>query len=386
MQDEHLTLLPCDKYFLDGATPVILPNSSFNLWINDSSVFFENLFSTEVFNRQNGINQLQNLTPRIERAMKDRVYFELPVCRHSRLLHATQVACLLYAITKKAGFNQNARKFFSAIGAYHDAATPAGGDAVMRINREKLSEEINFSRVLKTNGLESDLKALGFDLEFAQACVDGKGNWGHMLDIVDKISYVSLDVYYLCSNVPKSIRVILRKNPLIIDVWQDINIGKQGIYFSNPERLYAFLFLRALLHHEFYYHPDCRKMEHIIFKEIKRLYDKSIINDEELVTHDDAWLMKKVYEHAPGIKPEMTPDVVGWGKFASEQLCDEFIAKTNKQVIIKEFIKQFKTGLDWKVCHNGELAALQDVITKRSAEHLRQLSRCTSGWFVYYYK
>ena len=165
----------------------------------------------------------------------------------------------------------------------HDIATPAGGDSIKRIDPKELDEENNFYYILKRHGLiEKWKKHYGFDIKKACSWIKNKGIIGRLLDILDTISYVSLDCYYLGDIHNGTVRQYCLENPLFIDVWQDIQFtsDKKRFGFKSPNRLFTFLLARAYEHQELLLNPEARRLDFYLTKLTKPLYKKGIITKE----------------------------------------------------------------------------------------------------------
>ena len=367
-----------------------LPFSSFDFWINEESKgLFSEIKNNEAFCRLGLISQLGYLVPPLDE--KDKHYtnisYIVPIFPHTRWIHSLLTGVLTEIILAKNQFSFFERAPVVLAAALHDIATTAGGDSVMRISPE-LREEENFSEVIKRNGWSQVLKSkYGFDLKAAADWVKGKGLYGQLLDVVDKISYTALDCFYLGDQKNGAVRQFCLKNPLIMDVWQDIRINDREVYFSDTERLYNFLLLRGFEHKELLYDPRCRTLDFFLTLKVGTLYRQGIITKEDLLNSDNYWLEKVLEIHFPNnFKAYISPDDYGWKKFKTQAEQEKFIKSVGDNFDHAEYIKGFNTGLDWKVKDRGKLLSLREVIGKEKAEKLEQINQVIKGYCVYYKK
>ena len=77
-----------------------------------------------------------------------------------------------------------------------------------------------------------------------------------------------------------------------MDLWEDIVVEKEMVYFSNPKRLYKFLVLRMLEWLELLRNPASRPLDILIYKEAAKAYQKGLLNKENLLTMKDSDLFR----------------------------------------------------------------------------------------------
>jgi hypothetical protein len=102
--------------------------------------------------------------------------------------------------------------------------------------------------------------------------IQGEGVMGALLDVADKVSYVSLDVSFIVpphdtrgeewrSDSFLEIVGLTTGRPSICAVWDDVQVTGKQIYFTNPYKLGDFLILRAMLFRDLYHSPYTRFFE-----------------------------------------------------------------------------------------------------------------------------
>lgn len=370
-----------------GFERMVFPFSSTDFFVDiDEKGIYRELCVNEAFNRLGGISQLGYLVPPKPDSWGNDVsiVYTTPQFHHTRWAHSLLVAVLTDLILGRNGFSLKERiPVFLASGC-HDIATPAGGDSVKRADPVGLDEEANFSWQIRHYGLDKAWKKFGFDLAFAQKIVDNEGLFGFLLDVTDKIAYTALDCYFLGMVRPGGVRDFCLSHPLVMDVWQDIRFSsdKKSFVFSDPDRLFDFLYLRALEFKEFLYNPYSRALDLYLKDLVQPLYEKGILTKEDLLTHDDMWLERFLDMHYPGkIQCYIEPEKLGCRKFYSKEDQEKFAGTLGDRLNRLETISGFSSGLDWKVFGSR---SLREVISKDKTDSLEEVIASTRGYYVYY--
>lgn len=383
-----------------GLERMILPFSSNDFYVNldyrkEKSALVE-LWNTPAFHRLGRISQLGYLVPPRTYSPNEnkKVYYFFPQFPHNRLMHSWLTAILADVILARCGFSRKDRSSFVLAAGCHDIATPAGGDSVMRIDPQNLSEETNFSYLLKREGLDKKWKdEFEFNLEEAQDWIKGKGVMGKLLTMIDKLTYEALDCYWVGSIRPGKIRNFIKRNPLVMDSWETIRVtpDRSHFYFSDFHKLHKLLMLRAFEFQELLLDPYCRALDHTLYKEIEGLYQKRMITKDDLLTLDDSWLNIILQEHSERRKRPMsffaTPDDYLWIKFGNLEESERFRVELGDRFSHSEYIHPFSTGLDWKTINEkGEIVLARKVISSSRVRYIEKIAKSFVGWYVYYYK
>lgn len=402
----EVVIIPRDRYlsvsYEDGSVigfeQIPFPFSSTDFYANlyddlDIDGVFAELGRTNAFFRLGGIVQLGHLIPPIpeEFGQERDITYIFPQFPHTRWIHSLLVAILADIILARNGFSEKERAGFILTAACHDIATPAGGDSIKRMDPKNLDEEDNFSWTMEHYGLSSAwAEKFGFDLSIAQRWVKGEGIFGKLLDAIDKICYTALDCYCLGSIKPGNIRKLCQQNPLIIDVWQDLVFlpDKSSFAFSDPERLFLFLLLRAYEHKELLFDPYARTFDFFFEKLVRPLYEKGLITKEDLLTQNDDWLRNILEQYYPRqidwflVEPAELP----WRKFKTKKAQQRFCAKMGDRIDHVDNIVGFNTGLDFPVYKDGRIKPLRKVISQEKVELLEGIAESTRGYYAYYKK
>lgn len=402
-------IIPSDKFICvvdESEDPIGIERtrlwfSSTDFYINeeDGWVFQELTTWTPPFWRLGNISQLGYLVPpRPDDFMPDvKIYYAGRLFTNTRWIHSLISAILAEVILARNGFSPVERAPIVLTVACHDIATPAGGESIKRIDPEKLNEENNFAFMLERHGLvERWTKRFDFNLEKACTWIKNKGVIGRLLDVVDKLSYVSIDCFHLGSIFDGKVRQYCIDHPLFMDVWQDIcfTSDKKHFAFTNPDRLFTFLLARAYEHQELLLNPEARRLDFHLTKLAQPLYKRGLITKEQLLTWGDEQLkikLEKYYAKNPekGVMSGIiTPDNYAWKIFASEEKLKAFCRLIGKNCLeYIEYIPGFNSCLDWPVfISKNEIAPLKKCLPHEKIALLKDIVKSVKGYYVYYLK
>jgi len=370
-----------------------MPFSSYDIYLDvekEKSFFYE-IYHTAAIWRLGGVSQLGYLVPQVPEGFEGKeIYYTPRIFPHSRYDHSLLVSAMAEIVLARNGFSEKERIPFVLAAACHDIATPAGGDSVMRIDKKELDEEKNFSHVLKRDRLDVRWKEkYGFNLEEAQEWIEGKGIFGSLLNVLDRLAYVALDCYWFGHESKNKIRSFVSRHPLVMDVWQDIKFteNKSQFYFCDKARLYDFFVLRVLEHTELLLNPRSRALDHTLYKNIKGLYESGEITKELLLSRGDDVLneiVMKLHETCP--RGFFSPDKFEWRFFQSERLMETFCSLNRDRISHVDQIKKFDVGFDWPVFKQGKVVEIRKVLPRRKVRKLDSIANSLKGWYVYLYK
>jgi len=383
-----------DRITTGSPDNAILPFSSYDLFADIyEDPYFKELLERPFF-RLGGISQLGYLVPprpedwKLDVAM----IYPAPYFVHTRWAHSRLVAFLMEAILAKHGYTEQERLPVVLASAYHDVATPAGGDSVKRVDPEGLDEEDNFEWVLDHHGLTQKWSnEYGFDMAKAKEWVKGIGLFGRLLDIIDRMAYTALDCYYVGSSRPCKLRSLGLENPLAMDVWQDLkfNNDRSNFAFTDPSRLFQFLLFRACEHKELLMNPYSRALDFLLQQLVQPLYKSGTITREQLLLGDDDWLRIVLQEHCPdkNVWCFLEPELLGWKKFETlEEL--EIFRSGNEAIDHVEYMKGFDTGLNLGVYSGSDekIVAVKALLRDEQTNELEEMSRQIRGYYAYFIK
>ncbi|MFZ2072305.1 MAG: hypothetical protein WA101_01180 [Minisyncoccia bacterium] len=346
--------------------------------INDTIRFFE-------LSRLNGIRQLGFLMDPIHREV-DLTETALTF-RHTRGLHSLDVAVFLRLIelnNSKAKLDGN---LLSIGGVSHDALTPAGGDTTKLVNLKMFDEETNYKELFKKLGWEYLAKRYKVKQEDLAAMVLGKGLYGKILDIADKISYVSRDVWnfvglknfgnteilYASKNFEK-IRKLVNQYPNFCDVYKSVKVIGNDVVIEDGFLWGIFLKIRAMMFAGLYYNPASRFLEYMFSKRIiSFLLKNKNITKEQLLIWKDSDLEEKIYEFlGDGFFPTCFKKSE-YKKFATKKALSEEINSLRNNysmvAIPDDFKSTTKTGVDkYLVKKDGKIMIFKEAYPEMASE------------------
>jgi hypothetical protein len=376
---------------IDHSCLQIVSFSSFDFYVSPElkkGVFVE-LDETKAFLRLAGINQLEYLhsPPSINVPRHVKTYYMPRQFSHTRWHHSRLVAMMGEVLLARNGFSKEERDPFVLGASLHDIATPAGGDSVMHIDPKRLSEEENFSLVLRRHGLDRKWsKKFGFNLAKAEQWIRGHGPWGGLLDVIDKVAYTIMDADHIGYNSDNLVRRYCLQYPLVGDVWQDIRFDGTKTWFISPDRLFRFLVLRAYNHTELYLNPRSRSLDYTLYNKVKKYYESGEIKRDDLLNWNDQQLERWLEKSGEIENWPVSPDDLEWFSFKTEAEAGAFAKKEKHRFSHLEHVRAFKTGLDWLVKSGRHLTPLRFVLPQRKVEQLEYLSRKYEGWYVHCFR
>lgn len=363
---------------LFGSYLVDIPLAS-DYFVIDPCGQLAKIFETKLFRRQEGISQLQFL---IHEDKLNSAELSPRLFQHQRSEHARLATCLGVAILLQHSVAIEEVLRFAVTAAYHDCATPAGGDTVIRLNRKELCEEKNFSSVMHGAGMDRVFVDFAFEIKEAQAFICGHGMYGQLLDFVDKLSYTLLDVHYSIkmNALTTGIAGCVSKNAFFGNVWKDVALLKSTLSFLSARRLHNFLLIRALMHDGLYRNPAWRKLEVVYTKAIQNDLKRGVVTCEQLMRNDDR-LLETTYDYSSMVKKAKK---IGYRSFKESCRALRFIKLVGDRLVYMEEMTPFKTGLSWLVKRGDIFRPLHDNLHHGQSANLEQLARHRQGWHLYF--
>ncbi|MDD5039619.1 MAG: hypothetical protein PHY34_00545 [Patescibacteria group bacterium] len=351
-------------------------------------------FHHPLFERLWSVSELQFLVPPYPTDKEDgELVFITPPFSHSRGEHCLLAAAIAEVLLARAGFSTEERAAFVLAMGYHDIAMPAGGDSVKRVSPDELDEEKNFASLLEQTGLAAAWKQqFGFSLDAAAAWVRNEGMLGLLLDIIDKISYVSMDCYSHGLLFNGNVRKHCSRHPLFLDVWRDIRFtpDRQRFAFLYPDRLFDFLLARAYEYQELLFNPAARFLDFHLTNLVRPLYETGRITKDQLLSWSDGQLeccLEAHYGEAAVHLSVINAANYQWQRFDTQEELIDFWGTLGKSFDHVETISGFNPNLEWPVyAANGtDIVPARERLTPAQISELETIVKATRGNFIYWH-
>lgn len=309
---------------------------------------------------------------------------------HTRYLHTLQVMGIGLAILKQNGADtdEHLMRLYTVGSLLHDIATPAFGDASKPIDRDGLDEEAHWYKMVGAKGWEY-IESLGLTKDEIDDVIHNKGVAGQLLDIADRIAYVTQDAFQMVGtperNKDESARSSIEKcvvaAPDIGNIYKNIRIKDRQVYCDSPSNLRKFLRLRGQLFYDGYFYPpnNCRD---VTLRELVAPLYPSVLNADDLRNLNDGTLLKVLDDvYKPKLKwPTLFFDLGYWtpafNEVNNEQERDASVKQLRRRgmyVIGSTEKYGFSPGTKVLVEYDGRIQRASDAFPGLDAE-LRALS------------
>jgi hypothetical protein len=189
----------------------------------------------------------------------------------------------------------------------HDVLNPAGGDTTKSIDFAAFDEDIGYPEVLGYPDVGRFLRDEGIDSTLLAATIRNEGPLGSVLDLVDKLGYISRDTINFEGSrdtyvVPwdwqspwRELVSRLTRTEKLTGLWQSVKVDEAGVVITDPHHLYRYLYARALMFRHLYTAAEARHQESLIARTILSfLYDTGRLSRAWLLTHTDYELRSEV--------------------------------------------------------------------------------------------
>lgn len=333
--------------------------------------------------------QLANLTDPVYHFAEAARAYPLPFT-HSRYEHTHLVYLFLCLImfNNRCYLSRYQRKHGRVAALLHDFQTPAGGDGTKIIDPVAFDEELSLEEFLEGYDWEILRRRFGLSKRLIIDIVRGRGILGILLDIADKIAYISRDLSeYLDRYNPNGpsgysescseIWVFADSHPKLCTLWDTVNLTNGKVFFEDAERLYNFSKMHALLSKNFYHNPASRPFEAIVSNPaLKYLYVNGKIKREKIIAMPDfeyQWLI----ENFLGIPCVMgSPHALGklhFETFASSEEARrreiELLAESGTLTVIEDLTGKIKPATYFNVLDKkGGIAPFSQIYPDKAEE------------------
>ncbi len=326
---------------------------------------------------------------------------------HSRYEHSLDVMAIATCIAHNCeiqGTELNALRFAALT---HDILTPAGGDATKRVSPAELDEDANFRKVFQQSDFAALQRRYALDPELIFATIQNEGLLGRILDIADKLAYVSRDLASylvhvepsqsdreLLPNEYEQITAYARHIPDLCSVWESFTRIDNQLVCTDPERLADFLYVRLLLFRQFYANPATRFHEATTIKLIlEHMYQTGTVTIDRLLSMGDGQLEDEM-AGLLGLHPYELCAAAGVGtpafctvatQAAAHAYCQQ-LARDGLYPVLYEHLQPFLKRSSNKflvTTPNGTIGLLSDMYPALEAQ-LLAVEQLDQPWAVYW--
>lgn len=262
----------------DGFVNVSLPHSDLRyVWLPEDSPY-EYAWRYTSLPRTAGVPTLGSITYRDRSKPRQRYFF--PFGQH-REGHQYLVGLVAQTIAQNNFLREEEVTLATVAGLIHDNATPAGGDAIKKMDPKNLHEELHWKESIDERGWEY-FRELGITEDILDATIKNRGLVGKILDVADRIVYVMMDINQIISNSRAfagddylaDLYNLIAPMPLLGNIYQDVKVDRRtrDIFFENPDRLRRFLQTRVLMHRNCYLDPVSQARDQVFTNLTSELY------------------------------------------------------------------------------------------------------------------
>lgn len=308
---------------------------------------------------------------------------------HRRFVHVLDVCALLTLMCRNNGISGGMRATARLAALTHDALTPAGGDTIKLIDPAAFDEDACYPELLEHYDGSALTSRHDINPALLIATVQGAGVLGTLLDIADKLAYVSRDLdCYLSRYAPDGLAThpeayerfaaLVATHGAVCDVWDAVGVEDGRVIVYDAERLANFLEVRALLFREFYLHPDARRRAFLIAHTVaKFLYKTGELSREDFLRMTDDDLDARI-AHTIGIKTLAN----GWNGLKYTSHCEIFPtileARTRERellergttfTLVEDLSTLVKPATHYLVAHaRGDAIPLTEALPQRATD------------------
>lgn len=319
--------------------------------------------------------------------------------QHTRYHHVLNVMALMTLMMCNNGITGSDYNTGRVAALTHDVLTPAGGDTTKLLDYDAFDEDKHYPEVFERYDLNDLITKYQIDRELLIQTIQGKGRIGILLNYADKLAYIATDLsHYLkqprtAKLEPDPIVVLGERHPHLCTIWDDVHVQGDEVYFTNIQRLSEFLYTRAMMFQQFYWHPNTRFLEFTVGTVLlKYLYQTGKITREMLLKMGDDELNFFMGEQLELPRYAWTSSVFGEPQvelFENEEAAlqreSELIRQGIFFVAIENLPRRFKAGTHMLVQYQDEIVPLS-VADPGLARFLDSKTGITHPYRLYYIK
>lgn len=222
---------------------------------------------------------------------------------HHRYLHSFDALAVATLLANNCGLSKDDFKILQIAALSHDYRTPAGGDTTKKIDPPAFDEDARYGEIFETDEWKefSAVYNITFEQqELLRKTILGEGVLGKLLDLSDKIAYVSRDLQrylyqearlvkgYKGSPGFEKIKDLVEENPDLCSFWDSVEVVGDRVVINDGAKLANFLKVRALLWKFLYENCEGGFSEAILHEYVRRfLYKKGELTSDFLLKVGD---------------------------------------------------------------------------------------------------
>lgn len=212
---------------------------------------------------------------------------------HTRYQHVCDTAALATLMGRNVKLDEIEMEVLRLAAITHDALTPAGGDMVKEFDDGAFDEDAHYEWLLQRFDWSSIRSKYKIPRVQLIETVQGLGRLGALLDIADKIAYISRDTAMFLkgdssgSPFDKRIRTLVKLRPAICAWWDSVALDGSRVYVRDLETLGDFLELRVLMFREVYYGDRTKFLRLFMSPILEYFYETKLLSGGQLLRQDD---------------------------------------------------------------------------------------------------
>lgn len=313
---------------------------------------------------------------------------------HTRFNHVLDVRAVAKLILENNGATLHEHLLSDIACLSHDARTPAGSDSVKGIDFKAFDEDVHYPKVLAKADFTLLPEISEHDKQKLIQIILNRGKLGSVLDVADKIAYISRDTFHFLAphqseNGENVEWKIIEETRRMTSVWETVRIDGDKVFFTDQDRLIAFLEHRAMMFRELYQNPNSRFWEQFVQTFVlERFYKTGRISEERLLTMQD-WELKSFIHQEIGenildrLLGTMDEKREGFNTLVEARARKAELRRKGRMVCIIEKSFPVKIGAHFLVQTKSGLMTLKKSAPK-VAEHIHSLAQAQWPFNLYY--
>ena len=374
----------------DGAIRISIPFTDNRVSFSENDEFTKAVRALDI-DRLRGIRQLSLKALINSNADGTNSYDQLTGTRYE---HVLSTAYYAVEIGRNLGLSEEELFKLRAGGLLHDRKMPAFGDPTQRLDPKRLDEEDHWDEDLPDSAWEYLTRYGATKKELREQLdnmIHGRGFYGSILNIADRISYVVGDLKQ--QNRPPL-------HPTQGDIYKDVVYDEKSgeLFFKDPSRLRFFLWERAELFSRFYIDPQGQADDFVIASLIAPFYHPESTENDALTPHrlrqmTDRDLISYLAEKY-GVDEESFYKGQEWKpKYVQTQTLDEALdvlddlqADSTLRPLGIKVRKGFKPSTDLKVWDKLTMSPVpaSDLFSYGMSPYIHELVKDSTGYLVIY--